>query len=312
MARAASALTAIVVVTTLFSCVAPTAVAPSASAGATATPATAAPTATRAPTPTPTVTPTAAPTVTPTATPIPAATAVDPGPAPYCAVADELTPNTDYDEHVRTYLDWTYAVPGTYVPPDLVSAVSGAPMAAQRAVEAVGAAEVLARRGDPAYAALLSDDPRAGIRMVAYADLAALRAAASAAGHRLVIMSAYRSYDLQRQTFEYWTRVGGYERALRTSARPGHSEHQLGTAIDFGDGEAAPWEYADWSTTSTGGWLATRAAEFGFVMSFPKGKTNVTCYDYEPWHYRWVGRTLALQLAASRLALREHQRAGLR
>src|SRR5687768_17772820 len=56
--------------------------------------------------------------------------------------------------------------------------------------------------------------------------------------------------------------VGGYDQALRTSARPGHSEHQLGTTLDFGDGSAAPWEYADWARTPTGAWLAQHAAEF--------------------------------------------------
>ena len=95
-------------------------------------------------------------------------------------------------------------------------------------------------------------------------ELARLRAAALAAGHRLDVVSAYRSYEEQARTFDYWTRVGGYEQALRTSAPPGHSEHQLGTAIDFGDGTASPWAYADWAQTPAGAWLATHAADFGF------------------------------------------------
>src|SRR6185503_19960578 len=181
-----------------------------------------------------------------------------------------------------------------------------------RAVQTVGAAEVLARRGDPWYSTLLTDAPNAAIRRVAYEDFLALRGAASAAGAPLVVLSAYRSYALQVSTFEYWVSVGGYQQALRTSARAGHSEHQLGTAIDFGDGAAAPWEYADWASTATGTWLAAHAAEFGFVMSYPKGRTNVTCYDYEPWHYRYVGKAIAQSLSESRVTLREYQSAALR
>lgn len=223
-----------------------------------------------------------------------------------------MTPNAAYADHVRTYLDWTYRLPDGYFPPDLVNATTGGPAPAPRGLPALGAADVQARRGDPSYASLLSDDKNAAVRGAIYADLAALRGAATSAGHLLVIMSAFRSYDLQQLTFDYWTRVGGYQQALRTSARPGHSEHQLGTVLDFGDGTAAPWEYADWATTDTGGWLAAHAADYGFVMSFPNGKTPVTCYDYEPWHYRWVGTSLARELTASSMALRERQAQGLR
>ena len=278
-------------------------VAPSSSASPATTPsavttATASGTPSQTPSPSPVRTPTAAPTAS--------------GPAAYCGVGDVLTPNVAYADHVRTYLDWTYALPATYVPPDLVSVKNGGPFAAPFAVEAVGAAELLARRGDPSYTTLLSDAPNSGIRQVAYGDFVALRAAASQAGHPLVVVSAYRSYNLQVQTFDYWVSVGGYQQALRTSARAGHSEHQLGTALDFGDGTAAPWEYADWATTPTGAWLAAHAADFGFVMSFQKGKTDVTCYDYEPWHYRYVGKALAQTLAGSRLTLREEQSSQLR
>jgi D-alanyl-D-alanine carboxypeptidase len=226
----------------------------------------------------PTSAPTTAPTATATATPTrtPASTAT-PGPAPsgpvaYCRVGDQLTPNQDFAEHTRTYLDWTYALRDSYIPPDLVSATSGAQLRITPfAVEAIGAAEVLARRGDPAYSTLLTDAPNSAIRSLVFPDLAAMRTAATATGIQLVILSSYRSYSLQ-----------------------------------------APWEYADWATTPAGAWLAAHAAEYGFVMSFPKGKTGVTCYDYEPWHYRWVGRSLAQTISESRVTLREYQSVTLR
>lgn len=279
----------------------PTSIPPTASAAASVTATIAPPTSVASPTASRDPAP-ASPSGAPTSAP------GTPTKAEYCAVDDRLTPHRAYTDTVRTYLDWTYALPAEYVPPDLVNAVSGAPaQPSARAIEAVGAAEVLARRGDPSYSTLLADAPGAAVRRIVYEDLAALRAAAREAGRPVVMLSAYRSYELQRITFDHWVRVGGYEQALRTSARPGHSEHQLGTVLDFGDGTAAPWEYADWVTTPTGAWLAANAAGYGFVMSYPRGKSEVTCYDYEPWHYRWVGRPLARQLADARIALREYQ-----
>ena len=100
---------------------------------------------------------------------------------------------------------------------------------------------------------------------------------------------------------------GGYEQALRTSARPGHSEHQLGTSLDFTSaGGRAPWEYADWAATPAGAWMQANAWRYGFVMGYPAGSFAVTGYDYEPWHYRYVGRDLAAAVHASGLPLRQY------
>ena len=271
-----------------------------------ATPAaTASPTQTQLPSPTATTAPTSS------ASPTPAAPAspTTPGRAAYCKVDDVLTPQRDYAQPDATVLDWTNALNRAYEPPDLVSALSGS-RASTRVIipePGVSAADMQIVQGKPGYEAVLADDARALIRALAYPDLAALRDAARAAGNPLVIVSAYRSYGQQELTFDYWVGVGGYERALRTSARPGHSEHQLGTTLDFGDGSAAPWEYADWATSRTGGWLALHAAEHGFVMSYPPDTSAVTCYDYEPWHYRWVGRDVAMRVTGTGKTLREFQ-----
>ena len=130
------------------------------------------------------------------------------------------------------------------------------------------------------------------VRAFVIPDLRAMARAARAAGARLAVQSAYRSYGTQRATFAYWTRVSGYAAALRSSARAGHSEHQLGTTLDFHSyGRTAPWNYRDWGTTKAGAWLRKNAWKYGFVMSYPKGKTSVTCYAYEPWHFATsVGR----------------------
>ena len=292
---------------------APIAVSPTPTVAITATPiatvalptATASPTQTQAPPPTATTapTPSAPPTSTAPASP------TTPGRAAYCNVDDVLTPQRDYARPDATVLDWTNALDRAYAPPDLVSALSGGPLPTTRVIipEEVTAADMQVVQGKPGYEAVLADDARALIRALAYPDLAALRDAARAAGNALVIVSAYRSYSQQQLTFDYWVGVGGYERALRTSARPGHSEHQLGTTLDFGDGSAAPWEYADWATSRTGAWLSLHAAQYGFVMSYPPDRSDVTCYDYEPWHYRWVGRDVALRVTGTGRTLREFQ-----
>jgi zinc D-Ala-D-Ala carboxypeptidase len=144
------------------------------------------------------------------------------------------------------------------------------------------------------------------VRAVLLDDLRALREAAVAEGHALAVQSAYRSYAYQRRVFDGWVARLGRERALRVSARPGHSEHQLGTAIDFRSADGPPaWELADWGATPEGAWLAAHAHRFGFVLSYPAGKESFTCYDYEPWHYRWVGSEAAAAIHASGITLRE-------
>ncbi len=197
-------------------------------------------------------------------------------PLPACRYDDLATSHTDYADWQTTLLDTLYRVPDAYVPPDLVSAAQAG----------LG--------GSYQVRALVVD------------DLRALVTAAAAAGVPVELQSAYRSYDYQTRTFEYWVSQEGRDAALTSSARAGHSEHQLGTAVDFRSaGGPAPWDLDDWATTPPGAWLAENAWHYGFVMSYPKGKKETTCYIYEPWHYRYVGRDVAKAVEESGLALRE-------
>ena len=117
-----------------------------------------------------------------------------------------------------------------------------------------------------------------------------MRPAAAAAGHPIAVQSGYRSYHTQVVTFDYWVKEDGYAYALKSSARPGHSEHQLGTALDLrAEGGKAPWDYQDWAATPTGAWVAANAWRYGFALSYPRGTEAETCYMYEPWHYRFFG-----------------------
>jgi D-alanyl-D-alanine carboxypeptidase len=146
------------------------------------------------------------------------------------------------------------------------------------------------------------------IRSLAKTDLKAVADAARAAGATLNIQSSYRSYSTQSSTFNSWVSLNGMYSALQGSARPGHSEHQLGRAIDFKSyGGSAPWNYTDWATTKAGAWMKANAYKYGWLMSYPKASSPaLTCYQYEPWHYRYFGRTLAKAIVASGLTTREY------
>jgi zinc D-Ala-D-Ala carboxypeptidase len=190
-------------------------------------------------------------------------------------VKDILTEHRRYRDWHLSLLDPIYMVPSSYAPGDLVS-VSTAGIAGSGYV-----------------------------RKLVIADLRAMDRAAKAAGVRLKVISAYRSYHYQKTVFDRWVSTSGYSSAVRYSARPGHSEHQLGTSLDFTFvGGVEPWKYADFGATKAGAWLTKNAWKYGFVMSYPKGKEHLTGYIYEPWHYRYFGRTLAADHRASGLVPR--------
>ena len=98
----------------------------------------------------------------------------------------------------------------------------------------------------------------------------------------LLFSSGYRPYDYQEMLFNRYVEQMGEEEASRVSARPGTSQHQLGTAMDFG---SITDEYAD---TAEGKWLAAHAGNFGFSLSYPDGYEHITGYKWECWHYRYI------------------------
>ena len=121
------------------------------------------------------------------------------------------------------------------------------------------------------------------LRPEAFEALKVLAAAAKADGVTLTVSSTYRSYDYQKNLFDYWVRVDGLEEAERESARPGTSQHQLGMALDF-----APVDDA-FDQTPGGKWVYANAAKYGWSLSFPQGYEDVTGYRWECWHFRYVG-----------------------
>lgn len=195
------------------------------------------------------------------------------GPLPTCRYDDLLTDPRDYDDWSITLVDTILSVSDDYKPPDLVSIYNAG-------VTGGGL-----------------------VRKVAFDDLEEMADAARAAGVPLGSVSAYRAYNQQVKLFNGYADGYGYERAITFSARPGHSEHQLGLTIDFA--AAGSTKFVS-EATATGKWLAKNAWKYGWLMSFPEGKTGVSCYSYEPWHYRYLGRDLAAKIHDSGLTTREY------
>ena len=128
--------------------------------------------------------------------------------------------------------------------------------------------------------------------------------AAAVDGEELVVASAYRSYEEQQISHERLESVYGAG-AKGTSATPGHSQHQLGTAVDFTNAAVGYQVWLPFGETTAYWWLEHHAWEHGFVLAYPKGKEEETGYRWEPWHYRYVGVENARRLEESGLSLQE-------
>ncbi len=167
----------------------------------------------------------------------------------------------DQPADLLVLVDKSHALPAAYVPRDLV-ALQDYP-------------SVTAWAGVKVRKAIMP----AVLRMVS---------AAASAGVTITFSSAYRSYEYQRGLYEREVKQYGKEAADRESAQPGFSQHQLGTAIDFG-------QISDgYEKTAEGKWVTAHAWEYGFTISYPQDRESVTGYRYESWHYRYITRPGAL------------------
>ncbi|MGN0751213.1 MAG: M15 family metallopeptidase [Treponema sp.] len=128
------------------------------------------------------------------------------------------------------------------------------------------------------------DKNNLSLRPEAYEALKKLAEAALKDGVKLTVSSTYRSYEYQKNLFDYWVSVDGLEEAERESARPGTSQHQLGLALDF-----APVDDA-FDKTPAGKWVYENASKYGWSLSFPQGYEHVTGYRWECWHFRYIGK----------------------
>lgn len=128
-------------------------------------------------------------------------------------------------------------------------------------------------------------------------ELEKLLSAANSEGVPMSIISSYRSYNTQVSTYNKWVQQSGQAAADTFSARPGHSEHQTGLAVDLGNG-TCNLEIC-FGDTPAGNWLASNAQNYGFIIRYPEGKQAETGYQYEPWHIRFIGINEAKAVANS-------------
>jgi D-alanyl-D-alanine carboxypeptidase len=152
-------------------------------------------------------------------------------------------------------VDKTRALPSDYVPPDLAT-LDGAGLSVSKKNQQ--------------------------LRKEALTQLKAMSNAAEREGTTLIVSSAYRSFAYQQTVYQRTVAELGQAAADRESARPGHSQHQLGTAVDFGSIDDS------FAGSKAAKWLAANAGAFGFSLSFPANGEALTGYKYEPWHYRYI------------------------
>ncbi len=137
--------------------------------------------------------------------------------------------------------------------------------------------------------------PGLSIHKDTFRALMDMSSAAEAQGISLVLLSGFRSHDLQEEIFfdvKSARNQTAIERA-RVSAPPGFSEHSTGFAIDLGDGQRRDTDFmVSFEDTNAFKWLQRNAAKYHFILSFPRG--NPQGVSYEPWHWRYEGTAEAL------------------
>ena len=119
------------------------------------------------------------------------------------------------------------------------------------------------------------------------------------------VSSAFRSKETQQYILNYAIAQKGLD-AYKTIAKAGHSEHQLGLAVDLSGASIKFSSAVDlFGTSEEAAWLETNAYKYGYIRSYPKDKESITGYSYEPWHYRYVGVDYAKQIKDSGLTIKE-------
>ena len=126
-----------------------------------------------------------------------------------------------------------------------------------------------------------------------------MKADAAKDGIYLSIVSGFRSYTYQGQLYSSYVNRDGKAAADTYSARAGHSEHQTGLAMDINNAGSS------FNNTKEAKWLAANCVKYGFIIRYPLGKEDITGYQYESWHVRYLGRELAKEVADSGLTLEE-------
>ena len=145
------------------------------------------------------------------------------------------------------------------------------------------------------------------MRPEAAAALEDLFEAAAKDGITLYATSGFRSYSTQKAIFDRRAKERGEKAANRSVAKAGQSEHQTGLAMDVeGESTLGTGLTDAFGESPEGMWIAEHCAEYGFIIRYPKGKTNITGYIYEPWHIRYVGIEAAKEITALGVTFEEY------
>lgn len=120
---------------------------------------------------------------------------------------------------------------------------------------------------------------------------------------KIIAVSTYRSYEYQENLYLYYIKEKGIEYADLCSARPGHSEHQTGLAVDV---MGSNNDYNKFEESIEFIWMKNNAHKYGFILRYPEGKQHITGFKYEPWHYRYVGIEVANIIYNKNITLEEY------
>lgn len=146
---------------------------------------------------------------------------------------------------------------------------------------------------------------RSGMKLVKEAKEQFEAMAKDAANNKLklVVTSSYRNYSYQEKLYNDYAKKDGKDAADTYSGRPGFSEHQTGLAVDLYNGKSL---YTEFESTEEFKWMQDNAYKYGFILRFPKDKVNLTGYQYESWHYRYVGQKIATYIHDNNLCYEEY------
>lgn len=153
---------------------------------------------------------------------------------------------------------------------------------------------------------IVAESERTELRKEAADAIEKLFLGAKEQGIHLLGVSAYRSHLSQVALFNSYVKRDGYEQARTYSALPGTSEHETGLSIDVTEGDGRCSASDCFGYTKEAKWLQEHAAEYGYIIRYPKGKESITGYKYEPWHLRYVGKSIAKEITARGITLEEY------
>ncbi|WP_409288760.1 D-alanyl-D-alanine carboxypeptidase family protein [Peribacillus sp. SCS-37] len=155
-----------------------------------------------------------------------------------------------------------------------------------------------------------SDEEKSFLRKPAAKALEEMFRAADADGIELFAVSGYRSFNRQELLFQSEIDQVGKVKAKQAVAYPGTSEHQTGLTMDIASRSTDLLLTEGFESVPEGRWLTENAYKFGFILRYPKGRERLTGYQYEPWHFRYVGREAAALIHDRNYTLEEFFKMG--